>query len=69
MRPRTPIGSGLWLASYGPNDGKRHRYVVPAPWRVAVLHQYTSRGRIGGIYPLDLNYAAKLQPLFAFPEI
>jgi lysozyme len=69
MRPRVPIGSGLWLASYGANDGKRHPYVVPAPWKEAVLHQYTSRGRIGGIYPLDLDYTDKLQPLLAFPPV
>jgi lysozyme len=69
MRPRTPIGYGLWLASYGPNDGKRHPYVVPAPWKNAVLHQYTSLGRIGGVYPIDLNYAAKLQPLLAAPAV
>ena len=67
--PRIPIGYGLWLASCGPNDGKRHPYVVPAPWKRAVMHQYTSRGRIGGIYPLDLNYAAKLEPLLAFPAV
>lgn len=69
MRPRIPIGYGLWLASYAANDGKRHPYLVPAPWKKAVLHQYTSRGRIGGISPLDLDYAAKLQPLLAFPAV
>src|SRR5581483_5236502 len=26
-----PIGDGLWLASYGRNDGKRYPYVVPKP--------------------------------------
>jgi lysozyme len=69
LRPRAPIGFGLWLASWGANDGKRHPYVVPAPWNEAVLHQYTSRGRIGGIYPLDLDYAAELQPLLAHPPV
>ena len=69
VRPRSPIGFGLWLASYGANDGKRHPYVVPAPWKEAVLHQYTSRGRIGGIYPLDLDHTDKLRRLLAFPPV
>jgi GH25 family lysozyme M1 (1,4-beta-N-acetylmuramidase) len=46
-----------------------HPYVVPAPWTEVVLHQYTSRGRIGGIYPLDLDYTDKLQGLLAFPPV
>jgi lysozyme len=69
MRPRSPIGFGLWLASYGANDGKRHSYVVPAPWTEAVLHQYTSRGRIAGFYPLDLDYTDTLRRLFASPPV
>jgi lysozyme len=69
MRPRSPIGSGLWLASYGANDGKRHPYVVPAPWKKAVLHQYTSRGRVGEMYPLDLDYTDQPQRLLALPPV
>ena len=34
----------LWLANYNVNDGKLH--TIPYP---CVLHQYTSRGAIGGI--------------------
>lgn len=34
----------LWLASYGANDGKEHP--IPYP---CVMHQYTSRGSVGGI--------------------
>src|SRR3990167_9174043 len=63
-----PIGAGLWLASYGPNDGDRHSYSVPAPWKKAVCHQYTSVGRITGtVGDVDLNYARRLRPLLAHP--
>ncbi|MGH3052593.1 MAG: glycoside hydrolase family 25 protein [Gaiellaceae bacterium] len=63
-----PIACGLWLASYGPNDGRRHPYTVPAPWKKAVMHQYTSKGRLWRGGPLyDLNYAPRLAPLLARP--
>jgi GH25 family lysozyme M1 (1,4-beta-N-acetylmuramidase) len=53
-------GAGLWLAAWGPNDGTDHgipnRYT--APWRKAVLHQYTSVGTIAGVQNrVDLNHA------------
>ncbi len=41
--------TGLWLASYGRDDGTEHAYRVPRPWSDIVAHQYTSRGRIPGI--------------------
>lgn len=64
-----PIGYGLWLASYGRNDGGRYPASAPAPWRKFVCHQYTSAGRISGVAGrCDLNYAAKLRPLLAFPN-
>lgn len=53
-------GAGLWIASYGPNDGRDHG--VPAgsiaPWRRFVAHQYTSVGRIAGVKGnVDLSHA------------
>ena len=44
-----PIGGGLWLASFGRNDGAEHGYTVPRPWRRTVLHQFTSNGRVAGV--------------------
>jgi len=53
-------GAGLWIASYGPNDGRDHG--VPAgslgPWRRYVAHQFTSVGRIAGVHGnVDLSHA------------
>jgi lysozyme len=50
-----PIGGGLWLASYGPNDGKHHPVPAPRPWKKIKLHQYTSVGRLAGVHPIDLS--------------
>jgi hypothetical protein len=47
--------SGLHEANYGPNDGVSHGFPDPAPWGNAAFHQYTSRGTIGGRFPIDLN--------------
>lgn len=44
-----PVGSGLWLAGYGRNDGREHPFAIPKPWRSVVGHQYTSKGRTPGI--------------------
>jgi GH25 family lysozyme M1 (1,4-beta-N-acetylmuramidase) len=53
-----PIGGGLWLAEYGPNDGREHPVSAPKPWRQLKLHQYTSVGRIKGASPpTDLSAA------------
>lgn len=46
-----PIGGGLWLAEYGPNDGQPHPVTPPHPWQNIKLHQYTSVGRISGATP------------------
>lgn len=40
---------GLWLASYGRDDGLEHPYVVPRPWKLAAAHQFTSEARVPGI--------------------
>ena len=42
-------GAGLWLADYGPNDGREHPHGSPHPWRRIVAHQYTSRGHVAGV--------------------
>lgn len=50
---------GLWIASWGSNASGGYRdpgTVDPSPWPFAVLHQYTSRGRLSGYNgDLDLN--------------
>ncbi len=46
----------LWLASYGPDDGKVHAVRAVGGWTSIAVHQYTSKGRIDGYSgPLDLN--------------
>lgn len=57
----TPIGGGLWLAAYGRNDGTEHPYQVPAPWKKARLHQFTSNGRLAGVAGrVDLSHTGAL---------
>lgn len=68
MRLDQPILGGLWVANYGPNDGRRHTPGVPRPWRKAVAHQYTSRGRVDGVRgDVDRNYVPRLRAVLAFP--
>jgi lysozyme len=67
MHAARPLGNGLWLASYGSNNGQRHPYQVPYPWKKVHMHQYTSRGSIAGQYPLDLNYIVSLRAILAHP--
>lgn len=62
------IGNGLWLASYGPNDGRRHTAVVPKPWKRYVAHQYTSTGSVPGVHGhVDRSYAPRLRGVLARP--
>ena len=35
--------NGLWIASWGANDGQNHGYPTPKHWKVVALHQFTSR--------------------------
>lgn len=68
IAPRTPIGNGLWIASYGSNDGKIHPVAVPNPWKNFVAHQYTSNGKIPGVPGnVDRSYAPKTTGVLAFP--
>jgi lysozyme len=49
--------TGLWIANYGVNDGKRHENPPIGKWSFFAIHQYTSRGKIDGIVGnVDLNY-------------
>lgn len=69
LRPSWPIGNGLWLASYGRNDGGEHPFVVPFPWKKIVAHQFTSQCRITGCdHPVDMSNANSLRPLLAHPN-
>jgi lysozyme len=70
MKLRTPIGGGLWLASYGRNDGTDHGADVPRPWRKWVAHQFTSTAHASGIAGrVDVSHAPKLTPLLAHPVL
>lgn len=46
---------GLWLANYGANDGKPGARPDPAPWKFWAIWQFTSRGNVAGISPVDVN--------------
>lgn len=62
------IGGGLWLASYGRNDGRDYGAAVPKPWRGWVAHQFTSKGHAPGIAGnVDVSHAPRLRPLLAHP--
>lgn len=61
MRLTETIGDGLWLASYGRNDGRDYPFFVPKPWRGALLHQFTSVGSISGVpMKVDLSHGPAL---------
>lgn len=65
---KEPVGDGLWLASYGKDDGKEHPYKVPAPWEKAVMHQFTSNGRVPGVAgPCDVSYVPRLSAILVHP--
>lgn len=68
MAPDKPLGNGLWIASYGPNDGKRHEIAVPKPWKKYIAHQYTSNGKVMGVSGhVDRSYAPHLIGILAYP--
>lgn len=65
---RTPpgTGAGLWLADYGPNDGKDHGAQPVRPWKRIVAHQYTSVGSWPGVKGhVDLSHAERRRALLA----
>jgi GH25 family lysozyme M1 (1,4-beta-N-acetylmuramidase) len=56
LAPTYPIGGGLWLAEYGPNNGRPFPTTPPAPWKRIRLHQFTSKGKLyGATPPTDLS--------------
>lgn len=62
------VGAGLWLAAYGPDDGREHPVDTPAPWKRRVAHQFTSRGRIPGVSgDVDLSHAPSRRRILAHP--
>lgn len=66
LQLQQPLGCGLWLAGYGRDDGAEYPVVVPAPWRKAVAHQFTSRGALPGVRGhVDVSSAPRLRPLLA----
>lgn len=68
MHADRPIGGGLWLADFGRNDGREHHFRVPAPWRHAVAHQFTSEGLIPGVRGrVDESAVPNMRPLLAHP--
>jgi len=68
LKASAPIGAGLWLAAYGPNDGRPHPFSVPRPWRRAVAHQFTSNARVPGVFGrVDVSEARRIRPLLAHP--
>lgn len=65
---RRPIGAGLWLASYGRDNGQVYPAVAPRPWRHWSAHQFSSRCHVAGCGGLvDLSIAPSLTPLLAHP--
>ncbi len=62
---KVPIGAGLWLADFGPDDGHPHPATAPRPWKHLKAHQFTQRGHVAGYGPVDLSTAPALAPLLA----
>lgn len=63
-----PRGYGLWLASYGRDDGVEHPFQVPAPWRKIAAHQFSSKCRVAGVPGLvDLSKVYQPNVVLAFP--
>jgi lysozyme len=63
-------GAGLWLADYGPNDGKDHGPHIPAPWKRIAAHQYTSVGHVPGVHGnVDLSHARYKHRVLAHPVL
>lgn len=57
------LGTGLWVAQYGPNDGNAHSIPGSGPWGSWALWQYTSVGTVPGIVGyVDMN---QISPSFA----
>jgi len=67
-RHQLGTGAGLWIADYGPNDGRDHGVPDGAtkPWRSFVAHQFTSVGRVAGVKGnVDLSHARSRRAMLA----
>lgn len=54
--PLVKADYGLWLANYGPNNGQQNGDGPSAgQWPFWAIWQYTSRGNVAGIFPVDTN--------------
>lgn len=53
--PLSNADYGLWIASYGVNDGLPHTKPSISPWKNVAMWQYTSQANLGGISPVDAN--------------
>lgn len=49
---------GLWIANYGANNGSPNARPGSGVWSFWAMWQYTSRGNVGGVSPLDVNIFA-----------
>lgn len=66
MRLTRTVGDGLWLSSFSRDDGAEHPYMIPAPWQMVRMHQFTSVGVVAGEpMRLDLSHTSRLP--FAHP--
>ena len=64
------LGYPLWLASYGPNDGRDHGYKTVGGWAHAAAHQFTSNGSVDGVHGrVDLDFAESLGLLMVKPPV
>jgi lysozyme len=70
MQLSKTIGNGLWLASYGRNDGKEYPMQIPSPWKKAIAHQFTSSGNVVGVKGhVDVSKAWRLNAVLAHPVL
>lgn len=53
--PLVNMGCPLWLANYGPNNGRPNTPPTSQEWPAWAMWQYTSRGTMAGISPVDMN--------------
>lgn len=53
--PLVKADSGLWLANYGANNGTPGTKPASGEWPFIAIWQYSSRGSVRGIFPLDMN--------------
>lgn len=55
---------GLWIANYGPNNGQPNTRPGSGKWPFWAIWQYTSKGNVAGIGPVDTNIFSGDQTAF-----